>query len=59
MGGESLAVVELGEAVEEAQASGLMSGAELLQNPAPEQPREHANGEEEAGPARDPLFAIG
>jgi len=35
-----------------------MRGGELLQDQSSEQAREHAYGEEEAGPASDPALAI-
>ena len=35
-----------------------MGGGQLLQEQSPEQPREHADGEEEAGPAGYPALAV-
>ena len=43
---------------EELQAAGVVGGGELLQEQPPEQPREHAHGEEEAGPAGYPALAV-
>ena len=42
----------------ESQPPGGMGGDELFQKQLAEQPREHAYGEEEAGPAGDPALAI-
>ena len=42
---------------EEAQAVGLVCGDELVQEQSAKQAREHAHGEEEAGPARYPALA--
>ncbi len=50
---------ERGEVVEEAQAPGAVGGRQLFQEQAPEQAREHAHGQEEAGPAGDPALAVG
>jgi hypothetical protein len=43
---------------EELEAAGLMRRRQLLQDQPAEQPREHAHGQEEARPARDPARAI-
>ena len=43
---------------EELQFTGLVGGAELVQEQAPKQPREHPHGQEEARPAGDPARAI-
>src|SRR6266496_3809921 len=51
IGGEGAAPVEVGVIGEELQAAGGMKGGELFQEQATKQPREHADGEEEAGPA--------
>src|SRR2546429_68357 len=51
IGGEGAALAEAGVIAEELQAAGDMKGGELFQEQAPKQPREHADGEEEAGPA--------
>jgi hypothetical protein len=49
--GEGIALGQLGVITEELQAAGVVGGDQLLEEPSPEQPREHADGEEEAGPA--------
>ena len=54
MGGEGRTVLEAGQVVEEPQAAGLVGGGEFFQEQTPEEPREHAHGQEEAGPAGDP-----
>ena len=51
MGGERLALRQSGMVAEELQAPGVVRGGERLQDQPTEQPREHADGEEEAGPA--------
>jgi len=38
--------------------AGVEGGLEVLEEQAPEQAREHADGEEEAGAAGDPMLAI-
>jgi hypothetical protein len=43
-----MALGQLGVIAEELQAAGIVSGDQLLQKQSPEQPREHAHGEEEA-----------
>jgi hypothetical protein len=43
---------------EELQAAGGMKGGEQFQKQPPKQSREHADGEEEAGPAGDPSLPI-
>jgi hypothetical protein len=43
---------------EELQAACLMDRDQLLQEQPAEQAGEHADGEEEAGPARDPLGTV-
>ena len=57
--GEGMALGQSGVIAEELQAAGVVSGGELLQEQPAEQPREHAHGEEEAGPAGDPALAVG
>jgi hypothetical protein len=44
-------LAEAGVIGEELQAAGEVKGGELFQEQAPKQPREYADGEEEAGPA--------
>ena len=56
--GKRLWVGQRSVIAEELQLSGLVCGDELLQEQPAEQPREHADGEEEAGPASDPLVAV-
>ena len=43
---------------EELQVAGLVGGDQLLQEQPPEQAREHAHRQEEAGPARHPALAV-
>ena len=43
---------------EELQAPGVVGGDQLCQEQASKQPREHADREEEAGPAGDPPLAV-
>ncbi len=57
--GEGLALGQVREIVEEVQAPGAVSGAELLQKEAPEQPREHQHMQKELRPARYPVLTIG
>jgi hypothetical protein len=49
---------QLGVIAEELQAAGVVDGGQLLQEQASEQPREHAHGQEEAGPAGYPPLPI-
>ncbi len=52
----------LGERVmlaEEREAAGRVGRLQHLEEAAPEEPREHAHGQEEAGPAGDPFSAVG
>ena len=58
IGGEGAALGQLSVIAEELQAAGVVGGGELLQEQSPEQPREHADGKEEAGPTRDPALAV-
>jgi len=58
MGGEGLRIRQRGELAEELQLSCAMSGLKLRQDQPSEQAREHAYGEEEAGPAGDPTLAV-
>jgi hypothetical protein len=58
MGGEGLRMSERGVFAEELQLSCAMSGLKLRQDQPSEQAREHAYGEEEAGPAGDPALTI-
>ena len=55
---ERLRVGESGMLAEELQAVGPVCGEQLLQEQPSEQAREHADRQEEAGPARDPLVAV-
>ena len=48
---EALPVGEMPLGAEEAQPASLVRSDELLQEQPPEQAREHAHGQEEAGPA--------
>ena len=43
---------------EELQAAGVVGRDQLLQEQTAKQPREHADGKEEAGPTRDPALAV-
>ena len=43
---------------EELQLAGTVRGAELFEEQPPEQPREHAHGQEEPRPAGDPLLPV-
>ena len=43
---------------EEVEAAGVVGRGEPLQEQPPEQPREHAHGQEEARPAGDPALAV-
>src|SRR5216684_7673158 len=53
-----MALGQLGVSAEELQAAGAVGGGQLLQEQSPEQPREHADGEEEARPAGYPTLAV-
>ena len=55
---EGMGLGKMAEIAEEVQASGIVGGYQLLQEHSAEQPREHAHGQEEAGPAGDPLCAV-
>src|SRR5215472_15002612 len=57
--GERFRVPESLERREELQLAGVEGGLEMLEEQAPEQSREHADGEEEARAAGDPMFPIG
>jgi hypothetical protein len=54
---ERLGVRQRGLVTEEIQAPGVVRRRKLLQEQPAEQPREDADGEEEAGPAGDPAPA--
>ena len=56
---ERLRIGENGVIAEELQAACLMGRGQLLQEQPAEQAREHADGEEEAGPARHPALTVG
>jgi hypothetical protein len=58
MGREGLALGERRVSAEEAEVAGLMRRRQLLQDQPAEQAREHAHGQEEAGPACDPARAV-
>ena len=55
---ELVRILEIGEIGEELQFAASVHGFETLQEQAPEQAGEHANRQEEAGPAGDPTLAI-
>ena len=56
--GERLRIGKPGMLAEELQLTGLMSGAELVQEQSAEQFREHGHRQEEARPACDPAPSI-
>ena len=49
---------EWGEVAEEGEAAGLVQGCEPFKEEAAEQARQHAHGQEEAGPAGDPAPSV-
>ena len=46
------------QAAVEMQCAGVEGVAQLCEKQTPEQPREHAHGQEETGTAGDPVFAV-
>ncbi len=59
LGGEGFGCGKLGEIGEEVQLTGPVGGLEFFQEEAPEQAREGAHGQEEAGPAGDLMPPVG
>ncbi len=57
-GVESGSCGERGEIAEEGETAGLVQRVEAFEKKTAEQAREDAHGEEEAGPASDPTFAV-
>ena len=57
-GVESGSCGERGEIAEEGETAGLVQRLEAFEKKTAEQARQHAHGEEEAGPASDPTFAV-
>ena len=57
-GGERSRVTQRFELAMEAQRAGVERAAQLVEKEPPEEPREHPNGQEEAGPAGDPALAV-
>ena len=51
-------VTEMSELAEEVEPSGFVCGVQSLQKQPAEQSRQHPHGQEEAGPAVDPVVAI-
>lgn len=57
--GEGIRLCQAGEIAEEAQPSRIMGHSQFLQEAATKQARQHAHGQKEARPARDPACAVG
>ena len=57
--GERLRVDEPRIVAEELQPAAMVCGGQLFEEPAPEQPREHAHRQEESRPTSDPALTVG
>lgn len=57
--GEGIRLCQMGEIAEEAQPARIMGHLQFLQKAAAKQARQHAHGQEEPRPARDPACAVG
>ena len=58
MFGEGCFIAQMLEFTEEVEASGLVRVAKPFEEQSAEQPRQHAHGQEEAGPTIDPALTI-